>query len=623
LFVPPDQSAQLILAALPDGKLRVFDSGSDAETDIHPTSLAGEAFVFRTDDSNDKVLPEQQSWTKRLGWKMRYHIGLVFVLSIAGALLSLAVPMYVRFVYDTVLPSADTVMGAYMVLGVLALLGVDYLFRALKGKILAFISGRSDYILGNALFQRVINLPSSVSQGSSVSHQVSRIRKLARMRDLILGPLSLIFFEVPATVILLIAVGILNPYMLVVLLTSGFAFAALGYWSNKSGVRTAQKFGHLQVQRWEFLNQTLADMRTIRLAGSAQLWVDKFRTLSAQSIMASFRNNKEQAWISGMTRILGSATGLLGLATSAYLVITGGITGGTMVATMIILWRITGPVENLFMSLASFTEARDQLGQTDRLMRLKGESDIGVGKTHKVSSQGNLSFSRVSFRYASDADPVLLGVSFVVAPRQLLILTGGVGAGKSSLLKLIERTYSPQAGTIRLDGVDIRQIAINDLRSRFSYMPQQCQIFYGSIAQNILLVNPAASEPELHWAVEMTGLSVDIKNLPEGLNTRISDGKSEELPHGFRQRLSLARVMLKPASVVLLDEPGAGMDREGEDALLRCIAWLRQRSTIIMVSHRPGHMKLADGVLVMRQGSVIASGSFEGIKETIFAEMQR
>jgi len=623
LFVPAGQSARLILAALPDGKLRVFDPDICAEVDVLPSAVAGEAFVFRAENAKSKPLPEQHSWTRRLAWRMRHHIGLVFVLSIAGALLSLTVPLYVRFVYDTVLPSADSVMGTYMVLGVLALIGVDYLFRALKGKVLAFISGRSDYVLGNALFQRVINLPSNVSQGSSVSHQVGRMRKLARLRDLILGPLSLMFFELPATIVLLVAIGIINPYILIVLFASGFAFAALGYWSNKAGVRVAQKFGHLQVQRWEFLNQTLADMRTIRLAGSAQLWVDKFRTLSAQSIMASFRNSKEQAWISGMLRILGSATGLIGLATSAYLVITGQITGGTMVATMIILWRVTGPVENLFMSLGSFTEARDQIGQTDRLMRLKGESDIGVGKTHKASTQGHLSFSRVSFRYANDADPVLLGVSFVVAPHQLLILTGGVGAGKSSLLKLIERTYSPQAGTIRLDGVDIRQLAINDLRSRLSYMPQQCQIFYGSIAQNILLVNPAASEPELHWAVQMAGLSQDIKNLPEGLNTRISDGKSDELPHGFKQRLSLARVMLKPAAIVLLDEPGAGLDKEGEDALLRCVAWLRQRSTVVMVSHRPGHLKLADTVLVMRQGSVVASGNFESIKDTIFAEMQR
>jgi len=623
LFVPANQAALVLLAQLPSGKLRVFDAGLGIETEIAPSAMAGEAFVFRTENAKEKSSPAQQSWTGRLAWRMRHHIGLVFILSMAGALLSLSVPLYVRFVYDTVLPVGDTLMGVYLAIGVLTVIVVDYLFRAMKGKMLAFFSGRSDYVLGSAIFERVINLPSNLNQGSSVSHQVSRMRKLARLRDLILGPLSLLFFDMPATVILLIAIGFINPYVLIVLCIFGCAFAALGYWANKSSIRKSRKFGHLQIQRWEFLNQTLTDMRTIRMAGAAQLWVDKFRDLSGKAIMAGFRNSKEQARISGLSRILGSTTGLCCLATSAYLVINGSITGGTMVATMIILWRVTGPLEHIFMSLTSFYEAKDQLAQTDRLMRLKGESDIGAGKTHKASTQGYLSFSRVSFRYASDLDPVLLGVSFEVAPRQLIILTGGVGAGKSSLLKLIERTYSPQAGTIRLDGVDIRQIAINELRSRLGYMPQQCEIFYGSVAQNILLVNPAASEHELLWAVEMSGLSADIASLPEGLNSRISDGKSEQLPHGFRQRLSLARVMLKPAAVVLLDEPGAGMDKEGEDALLRCVNWLRKRSTVVMVSHRPGHLKLADAVLVMRQGSVVASGSYESIKDTIFSEMQR
>ena len=188
-------------------------------------------------------------------------------------------------------------------------------------------------------------------------------------------------------------------------------------------------------------------------------------------------------------------------------------------------------------------------------------------------------------------------------------------------MKLIERTYSPQAGTIRLDGVDIRQIAINDLRSRLSYMPQQCELFYGSVAQNLLLVNPAATNAELHWALEMAGLTADIAALPEGLESRISNGKADQFPHGFKQRLSLARVMLKPAAVVLLDEPGSGMDDVGEEALLRCIEWLRGKATVIMVSHRPGHMKLADSVLVMRQGTVIANGTFDAIQDKIFSEM--
>ena len=621
LFVPANQGAQVILEKLPNGKLRVFDSTLKAECEVDAKKIDGEIYVFRKDESTKSARETQQSWIGTLLWRMRRHIILVLALTLIGAVLSLATPLFVRMVYDSVLPSGDMVMGAYMAIGVVIVLVVDALLRNLRGKVLAFIGGRTDYVLGSGMFQRIINLPASSTQGASVSRQVGRLRNLERLRDFFLGPLSTLVFELPATLVLVVAIGIINPYALVVLLCACLAFAGLGFWSRKSLSLSSGKAGDLQGRRWEFLNETLTDMRTIRMAGAANAWTERFRDLSGKSVMANFDDQKVQARTTAITRIVGSLTGLMGLSTSAYLVMSGHITGGTMLATMMIFWRITGPLENLFMASTSLSQTQANITQTDRLMRLRGESDTGVTQTLRGAARGSLSFSRVSFRYTNDADPALLGISFTAEPGQLIVITGNVGAGKSSILKLIERVYVPQAGTIRLDDVDIRQLTAIDLRSRISYMPQQCELFYGSIAQNLLLVNPQASDAELQWAVEMAGLKGDIAALPEGINTRISNSKAEQLPHGFRQRLSLARVMLKPSAVVLLDEPGAGMDQIGEDALLRCLQWLRGRATVIMVSHRPGHMKLANNVIVMRQGSMVAAGSYENVKQNPLAEM--
>jgi len=187
-----------------------------------------------------------------------------------------------------------------------------------------------------------------------------------------------------------------------------------------------------------------------------------------------------------------------------------------------------------------------------------------------------------------------------------VVISGPDGSGKSTLLTLIDRIHSPQAGTIRLDHVDIRQLNVADLRSKTSYMPQQCRLFYGTAAQNLRLAHSTATDDELKWAINMAGLDQDIANLPEGLNTRISSNRSGQLPYGFRQRLSLARTILKPAPLIILDEPGTGMDAIGEAALLRCIQWWRGRSTLIMASNRPGHMRLADRVIFMRHGSIVA-----------------
>lgn len=621
LFVPANQGAQVILEKLDSGKLRVFDSAQRKECEIDPHTLAGEIYVFRKEDSSKVGRETQQSWIGALLWRMRRHVVLVLALSVIGAALSLTVPLFVRSVYDSVLPSGDVVMGAYMAIGVVIVLVVDTLLRNLRGRVLAFVGGRTDYVLGSGMFQRIINLPASATQGASVSRQVGRLRNLERLRDFFLGPLATLIFELPATLVLVIAIGVINPYALAVLLLSCLAFAALGFWSRKSLNYSSGKAGDLQGKRWEFLNETLTDMRTIRMAGAARAWSERFRDLSGKAVMANFDDQRAQARMTTLTRIVGSLTGLMGLATSAYLVMSGHISGGTMLATMMIFWRVTSPLENLFMASTTLSQTQENIVQTDRLMRLRGESDMGVTQTIRGEARGSLSFSRVSFRYTNDADPALLGVSFNAEPGQLVVITGNVGAGKSSILKLIERVYVPQAGTIRLDDVDIRQLTAIDLRSRISYMPQQCELFYGSIAQNLLLVNPQASDAELQWAMDMAGLKGDIAALPEGINTRISNSKAEQLPHGFRQRLSLARVMLKHSAVVLLDEPGAGMDQIGENALLRCLEWLRGRSTVIMVSHRPGHMKLANNVIVMRQGAMVATGKYETVKQNPLAEM--
>ena len=621
LFVPPGKAALVVLKQLPNGNLWVFDSLLRAETEIKPSTEMGEIYLFKKVDAPVKSRRAESSWIGALLLRFRSHILLAFVLAIAGALLALTPPLFVRAIYDLVLPSGDIVMGAFLLVGVVVAIAVDGLLRNLKSQITAFVGGRFEYILGNTLFQRIINLPTASTDGATVSNQVGRFKSLESLRDFFLGPAALLVFELPSTLVLLLAIAAINPWVLVVMSASVLFFYLLWFFTQKPGEIAAAKSGMLATARWEFLSEALTDMSSIRSVGADQSWVSRFRELSGKSVMANFKNNQLHARINSMAQILGSTTGLMALALSAYLTIRGDISGGTMIATMMILWRVIGPMQNIFLAATSVVHIRSSIRQVENLIRIRSESDAGVFQTIGSVMGGTLSFARVSFRYANDADPVLLGISFAVMPGQVIVIAGSNGSGKSTLLKLIERIYIPQAGTIRLNNVDIRQLTAADLRARISYMPQQCELFYGSVAQNLRLVHPAASDAEMDWAVEMAGLAADIAALPQGFDTRISNSRSSQQPHGFRQRLSLARTMLKPADIVLLDEPGTGMDRCGEEALVRCIEWLRGRATVIIVSHRPAHMRLADSVILMQRGSMIAMGPFEKIKDKVMSEL--
>lgn len=621
LFVPHDRPAIVILERLPSGKLRIFDSIQRSETELMPSTETGEILIFQKPDAPVKSRRTESSWLAGLLARFQSHIIMAFALTIAGALLALAAPLFVRAILDVVLPSGDIVMGAFLLIGVAVAITVDSLLRNLKSQIMAFIGGRFEYILGNTLFQRIINLPASATDGASVSNQVGRFKNLESLRDFFLGPASLLIFELPSTLVLLLAIAVLNPWVLLVMLTSVILYALLWLSTRKTSEASVAKSGTVSTARWEFLSEALTDMSSIRAVGANTSWISRFRDLSGKAVMANYNNNVLHARINSGAQLLSSATGLMALAVSAYFTIQGNISGGTMVATMMILWRVTGPLQNIFLAAASVVHIRSSIRQVENLMRLRGESDIGVFQTIGTVTGGTLSFSRVSFRYMNDADPALLGVSFTVAPGQVITIAGGNGSGKSTVIKLIERIYIPQAGTIRINNVDIRQLTAADLRAKISYMPQHCELFYGTIAQNLRLAYPTASDAELDWAVEMAGLTEDIAALPQGFNTRVSSSRASHQAHGFRQRLSLARTMLKPADIVLLDEPGNGMDDAGETALTRCIEWLRGKSTVIIVSHRPAHMRLADNVILMQRGNMIAMGPFDKIKDKVMAEL--
>ena len=202
----------------------------------------------------------------------------------------------------------------------------------------------------------------------------------------------------------------------------------------------------------------------------------------------------------------------------------------------------------------------------------------------------------------------MLGVELAVKPGEIVAITGPSSSGKSTLLKLVAGLYQPQAGAVLIEGMDIRQLDLGELRDSVAFLPQTCNLFHGTIAQNLRLANPTASDEDLSRAVLDAGLMGDILALPDGLETRITDQLQSQLPSGFKQRLMLARAFVKQVSIYLLDEPGANLDEEGDAALMRKLQDLRGRATVILTTHRPSHMRLADRVAYLRGGRLLGAG---------------
>ncbi|TAN71158.1 MAG: ATP-binding cassette domain-containing protein [Methylobacter sp.] len=617
LIVPANGSAKVVLERLPDGRLRCFDGEIDSETIIKANTVKNEVYVFK---ANERVNARDTAhFFESLFLRFRKHILLAFVLTVANTIFALAPPLFVKSIYDRVLPTGDITMASYLLFGVVMVLVLDFQVRHLKGRLIAHVGGRIDYIIGTNVFRRVINLPSSSMGNVSVARQVGRLRNFDSLRNFFIGPLAIIAFDMPANIIMVVAIGVINPWALLVVLFSAVSFLLLALGTRNISKRSIAHSSKAASDRSEFLDEAITQMSAIRSVGCRKLWVERYRALSGKASMANFLDNQVHARISGGAQILGTLTGFSVLALSAVNAVHGDLSSGSMIATIMLVWRLTGPMQNFFVAVTSMVKIRASMQQIENLMRLPTEADTGVRQTIRPEFQGAISFARTSMRYLNDSDPALLGVTFSVAPGQVVVITGPNGSGKSSVLKLITRTYLAQAGTIRLDNIDIRQLTPADLRARISYMPQNCDIFYGTVMQNLRLAYPAATNEEITWAADMAGILDDIAAMPDGFQTRISHSQANQLPTGFRQRIGLARAVLKPASIVILDEPGNGLDDIGEKALERCIEWLRGRVTLLMVSHRPVHMRMADTTIYMERGSISAIGPFDSIKDKIFS----
>jgi ATP-binding cassette, subfamily B, bacterial len=277
---------------------------------------------------------------------------------------------------------------------------------------------------------------------------------------------------------------------------------------------------------------------------------------------------------------------------------------GDLFAFLLYAALLTRPVGGLANMYGQFQMARGTLARLQAILEMKAEPGY-FGKKRIERSPGWLACENVNFSYPG-RPKVLTNLSLEIRPGEAVALTGENGVGKSTLIKLLLRFYSPDSGRIALDGTDIRDIQVQDLRRQFGYVPQRPQLFNGSIADNIVFgqleQDAKALESAIHRAIEIAQADKFIAGLPKGLDTEIGD-HGVRLSGGQGQRIALARALLRDPPIYILDEATSMYDLESEAAFVEdCVKALRGR-TILIITHRPASLALADRVLyVSREG---------------------
>ncbi len=618
LFLP-DRGPAMVVTMIQGRTVVAFDGATRIEGPVRRPGRAGTAYFFTPLEPEDPRQTQQQriGWfgqmTQRfrsLVWRM---LGLTFVLNLLG----LVTPLFVMGVYDKVVGARALDTLGWFAIGVAMAIGFDVLLRGLRARMLAYIGGRLDSIVGNAVFQRILYLPPSFTERATIGAQVARIKDFESVREFFTGPLANTFMELPFVLLYVIVLAILGGWIAVVPLIALGLFVVLGLVMDPIVRRNVTEAARTGARRQEFLVETTTKMRALKQGGSEAVWLERFRDISAKAAFAGFRTAQTQNLLQTLSHILVVGSGVTAMALGVTGVLGGSMTAGALIACMILVWRVLSPMQTVYTSLSRFEQIRASIRQINNLMTIPLERDPRIMIQPLRRLTGRIVFSRVSLRYSPGSDPALVGVSFVAEPGEVVVITGPNGSGKSTIIKLIAGLYRVQAGGLRIDDKDIRQIDPIELRHAIAYVPQQPTFFYGTIAQNLRLVEPTASDADLRRALDQAGALEEVDSLPEGMGTRIGDSRSERLTASLRQQLNLARAYLRRSPVMLFDEPVNGLDFAGDQRFMATVRAMRGHATVFIITHRPSHFALADKILVMESGYLRLAGPAEEVRPRI------
>ncbi|MBL4711451.1 MAG: peptidase domain-containing ABC transporter [Gammaproteobacteria bacterium] len=614
LFITDEEEVHVLLNR-ENNNISSFNAQTGKYETIKSTDVGGTAYVFTdTHPSHGMTINDAgDTWFYKLVSRFKHLIVHLLAMTCLINLVALAVPLFIMVIYDKVIGAKPSETLPYLIAGVAVLLVADLILRYLRAQLLGSIAGRIDYLIGTETFRQLLFLPPVFTERSTVASQLSRLKQFDSVRDFFTGPNAAMTLEIPFAILFISVIALLAGWLALIPVAVILIYIVFGSFWLPHTSSTVLQSGVAKTNKQRMLMQSMDGRDEIKAIGGESVWWERFRETSGDSVMASYKTFIASSVLNSISQTLMTLAGAATIGFGTIMVIDGDMTIGALIATMALIWRVLSPLQSAFLSYFKFQQLGKSIKQINQLMNLKVEQHSGQSSLLLSQLEGRINIDRVSFRYGPEEDPALLGVSFDVKPGEMIAICGNTGAGKSTLIKLIAGMYRPQAGSFSIDDLDIRQLNAMDLRRAISYVPQVTHIFHGTIAQNMRLNNVLATDGDLCRAAEEAGVLEDIISLPKGFETRVGDNTADHLPPGFLRALSMARAFVNPAKILLLDEPGASLDDVSDQRLIKQLKKLKGKHTIIMVSHRPSHIKIADKAVLMEHGMVKFTGDTDTV----------
>jgi len=550
--------------------------------------------------------------------KLRSTILAIALFSVAGNLLLLTGPLFMLQVYDRVLPSGSVPTLAVL-FGLVCILYLFYgFFDALRAKLFSRVAFGLDNDLGKVVQSHWIqHRPQNGKRTGSGSQDLRTVRQFLTSG----GPPAL--FDLPWVAIYIAVIFALHPW-LGILATAGaclvISLTAIQEFATRGPMRTT---GHLEARDAALEQKMLDNADAIAAMGMVNNITGNWHAVHARAMAYSQKALALSQTLGSTSKSIRLLLQSAMLALGALLAIHQEISAGTLIAASILAGRALAPIDQAVANWRGFVRARISI---DRLKSTLGGDTSPQAPLTLPKPGGHLCVENL-VKLAPDsgqvsgqpARPLIQAINFELEPGDGLGIIGPSASGKSCLARLMVGLWIPERGSIRLDGAPYSAWDRGHLGKHLGYLPQTVQLFPGTVAQNIARFEPDATPKEILEAARLAGVHDIILTLPGGYETEIG-GADSPLSGGQAQRIALARSIFRDPSLIVLDEPNAHLDAEGEAALANCIRQLRARkSTVIVIAHRPNAVDAVNKVLVLNEGRQVRFGE----KHVLLAEKNK
>ena len=579
----------------------------------------GQAFFaqprHRFDIDRGELIPRTQSWFRDTLMLSRGLYIDAIAASLIINLIGLSIPLFVMNVYDRVVPNQATATLWVLALGVAGAFLFDLLLKTLRGLCLDLAGKKTDLIISATLFERIA--------GMAFKHRPARVGSFAQnihefqsLRDFLASLTLASVIDLPFTLLILAVIAVIGGHLVWIPLLAFPLVALIGWTLQRPLAQVMERSMALASERQSSLIETLSGLDAVK-ANNAEserqyLWEQTIGTLSRLELRARMLST----FAMNSTVFLQQLAGVVTIVLGVYMIIAGDLSMGGLIACYMLGSRALAPLTQVSGLLTRYQQARVTLDSVNHMMNLPQERHEEERPLKRESLQGAIEFRQVDFHYPEQEQAALKDINLTIRPGEKIGIIGRSGSGKSSLAKLIIGLHQADTGSLLIDGMDVRQLDVSDLRHNIGYVPQDIQLFSGTLRDNLISGARYVEDELVLQASEMAGVHEFARLHPKGYELQVGE-RGQQLSGGQRQNVALARALLLDPTILLLDEPTSAMDNATEERLKQRLTSIAANKTLLLVTHRASMLSLVDRLIIIDRGRIIADGPKGSVMEAL------